>query len=407
MQDVGRLLHAAQRYETDMVSFLQNLVRRRSVNGVDTEAAVSDCAAEQARLLGFDAQQIAKDPQHPNVLISWGDGPDVFALIAHLDTVAAGDESQWSHPPFSAQIDAGRIYGRGTADNKAGLVCGLYTLALLRDLDLLDPTRHCALVAGVVDEEAGASSHLGVRYLLDQDHLAGTKGAIYTYTSDIVCVGHRGLLRLVIDAYGQAVHTGSSEWARGETGVNAVTGLADVLLHLETVTLPAQPHPAFDHLTLTITPGTIIEGGTFESMVPAHARAMIDVRLLPGQSADDILHQVNTICQKVANKRPGLRFDLTVKNNLPAAAIPINHPLTQTAQAYTRAVTGDPWPIRGAGPANEGYMLIEADIPTLCGFGPTGGGAHASDEWVEIASLPRTLAMYAGIVVDTLNEDTI
>ena len=51
----------------------------------------------------------------------------------------------------------------------------------------------------------------------------------------------------------------------------------------------------------------------------------------------------------------------------------------------------------GAGPGNEGFMLIEAGIPTLCGFGPTGGNAHAANEWVEIASLSNTVAMYAAI----------
>lgn len=48
-------------------------------------------------------------------------------------------------------------------------------------------------------------------------------------------------------------------------------------------------------------------------------------------------------------------------------------------------------------------MLIEAGIPTLCGFGPQGNGAHAPDEWVELASLPQTIAMYARIIRDYLN----
>jgi acetylornithine deacetylase/succinyl-diaminopimelate desuccinylase-like protein len=73
------------------------------------------------------------------------------------------------------------------------------------------------------------------------------------------------------------------------------------------------------------------------------------------------------------------------------------------AQKYTEAVTGRRWEIAGAGPANEGYMLIEAGIPTLCGFGPNGGNPHAPDEWVEIDSLPATLAMYGGIIHEYLN----
>ena len=75
---------------------------------------------------------------------------------------------------------------------------------------------------------------------------------------------------------------------------------------------------------------------------------------------------------------------------------PVDHPLVRVAEAQTKSWTGYAWPVAGAGPANEGYMMIEAGIPTLCGFGPTGGGAHAADEWMEIASLVPTMGMYCG-----------
>jgi acetylornithine deacetylase/succinyl-diaminopimelate desuccinylase-like protein len=48
-------------------------------------------------------------------------------------------------------------------------------------------------------------------------------------------------------------------------------------------------------------------------------------------------------------------------------------------------------------------MLIGAGIATLCGFGPTGGNPHAPNEWVEIASLPATATIFAGIIHDYLN----
>ena len=48
-------------------------------------------------------------------------------------------------------------------------------------------------------------------------------------------------------------------------------------------------------------------------------------------------------------------------------------------------------------------MLIQAGIPALCGFGPTGGNAHAPDEWVNIESLAATMAMYSGIITDVLS----
>ncbi|MCP4422677.1 MAG: M20 family metallopeptidase [Chloroflexi bacterium] len=397
------LLSFIQAQETEIVLFLQDLVRLRSVNGVDTETAVAQRILTEAKRLNLPAQLVAADPKRPNVVVKWGTGKTGFVLIGHMDTVAEGDHANWSHPPFGAVVENGRLYGRGAADNKAGIACALYTLAALRDLGLLDPTQFHVTLAGVVDEESGASSLLGVRHLLDEGFLA-VQGAIYTYTSDIICVGHRGLLRLQLHARGQSTHTGSGDWSRGEVGVNAVTGLAAVLLCLEELDLPAPSHPAFQQLGCKITPGTLFRGGEFESVVPAAATALVDIRLMPGQKVDGVLTAVQQTIDNITALRPGLSIASTIKNNLPGVAIPMDHPLVQIAQRQTKTFTGQAWPIAGAGPANEGYMLIQADIPTLCGFGPSGDNAHAPDEWVDIASLSTTIGMYVNIIRDYLQR---
>ncbi len=401
MLSVDRLKELAQKYQPPLVTFLQDLVRIPSVNGRDPEAPAAHRVAEEATKLGLEARLVAATPERPNVLIEWGEGPKGFALVGHLDTVAEGDPTAWSVPPLSAQVQGGRLYGRGTADNKAGIACGLYTIAALRDSGLLDPTEVHLTLAGVVDEESGASSPLGVRYLLDQG-LLKAMGAIYTYASDIICVGHRGLMRIILGATGKAIHTGSTAWSQGRGGVNAVTGLAAILVELERLRLPAPSHPAFEGLGCTLTPGTLFQGGEYESMVPAYAEAMIDVRLMPGQEDSEVLSAIQQVIDAETAQRPGLKVSIGVKNNVPGAAIPLDHPLVQAAQYYAHIITGREWSAMGAGPANEGYMLIGAGIPTLCGFGPHGDNAHAPNEWVDLASLPDTLAMYAGTIHDYL-----
>jgi acetylornithine deacetylase/succinyl-diaminopimelate desuccinylase-like protein len=403
MLDARALLSAAEQRQAEVVAFLQDLVRLPSVNGQDGESTVAQRVAEEAERLGLGAELAGAEQDRPNVLVHWGDGPAGFALIGHMDTVAEGDRSAWAHPPFGGTIENRRLYGRGAADNKAGIACGLYTLAVIGDCGLLDPAAARIMLAGVVDEESGASSQLGVRYLLDQGLLTA-RGAIYTYTSDIICVGHRGLLRLVLRANGQSIHSGSAAWSRGEGGVNAVTGLARILTRLEGLDIPAPAHPAFEGLGCTVTPGTLFRGGEFESMVPAQASATIDARLMPGQPAQEVLSHVERAVKEEEARRPGLTVTVEIKNNVPGAAIPSDHRLVEITRQYTRAITGREWPVAGAGPANEGYMLIEAGIPTLCGFGPTGDNAHAVDEWVELASLGQTIAMYAGIIRDYLND---
>lgn len=402
ISDISVLTSAARKYQPDLVSFLQDLVRIPTVNGRHPELALAVRIHEEANKLRLESHLVAFDPERPNVLVTYGTGADRFALIGHMDTVAEGEESNWSSPPFAADINYGRIIGRGAADNKAGIACGLYTLAVLRDLNLIDPSRQQGIVAGVVDEESGACSPLGVRHLLDSGELQA-RGAIYTYTSDIVCIGHRGLIRLELSAGGQSVHAGVAEWHNHTRGANAVTALANLLLRLEALNIPAISPPGFEHLGFTITPGTIFKGGSFPSIVPDSASAVVDIRLLPGQSSVEVIERIQEQIRTVEHERPKISFELKVLVDIPGAFIAKDHPLALLAQDYTEAATGRRWETAGAGPANEGYMLIGAGIPTLCGFGPTGGNPHAPDEWVEIESLPNTVAMFAGIIHDYLN----
>lgn len=85
-------------------------------------------------------------------------------------------------------------------------------------------------LACVVDEESGACSSIGVRYLLEQKLISGT-GAIYVYPGLNVTIGHRGLLRLTIAVTGENAHTGSAEWNTRKKGANAVSGYLDDLWH--------------------------------------------------------------------------------------------------------------------------------------------------------------------------------
>lgn len=401
-KNIEEVLSRAKSYQNDITSFLQDLVRISSVNGRDTERTVAERIAAEVEKLGFRSELKAKDPDRPNVLVSYGEGGKGFAIIAHIDTVAEGKHEDWKSAPFGADIRDGRIYGRGTADNKAGIAIGLYTMQIMRDLGMLDENEMHITLAGVVDEESGACSPLGVRYLLDEGLLTAD-GAIYAYASDIVCIGHRGLIRLEITTRGESVHAGLALWHNRVKGENAVMGLAEILLELENLKIRTEPVPGFEHLGFTITPGTLFTGGDYPSIVPNKAIAMVDIRLLPGQKKDAVLDAVNTVIETVKSRRTGLKVDISMLVDIPGAAIPKDHKLAAVAQTYTEIVHGRRWDIRGAGPGNEGYMLIGAGIPTLCGFGPSGDNAHAPNEWVDIESLPKTAAMFAGIISEYLS----
>jgi succinyl-diaminopimelate desuccinylase len=394
-----RLLSAAQERQPQVTAFLQDLIRIPSINGRDPEISVARRVVEEAERLRLTARLVAADPQRPNVLVELGQGPAGFALIGHLDTVAEGEHGDWQYPPFGGEIHDGWLYGRGAADNKAGVACALYTLAILRDLSLLDLSASRVILAGVTDEESGANSPLGLRHLLDQGLVEAT-GAIYTYAGDKIFIGHRGVLRVKVRATGEAIHTGRRAWHQKRQGINAGTSLMPATLALDNLDIPTSPHPAFPGLGCTVTV-TSFHCGDGDGVVPARAEAGIDVRLMPGQRSEDVLKTIRDVVEAKTPPELPVKIDVTV--DIPAAVIPADHRLVELARHWTRTITGKEWPAVGAGPANEGYMLIEAGVPTLCGFGPRGENAHARDERVELASLSQAVAMYVGLTSDYLS----
>jgi acetylornithine deacetylase/succinyl-diaminopimelate desuccinylase-like protein len=120
--------------------------------------------------------------------------------------------------------------------------------------------------------------------------------------------------------------------------------------------------------------------------------------------------EINTIIdgRKSNTKKDKLHATVTNKNNLPAVVIPQgrDHPL---ARACVGALTknghsAESIKIQACGPANESYMLMTKDIPTICGFGPVGGNPHGADEFVEISSLAETVQIYQQVVIDYIKN---
>ena len=112
-------------------------------------AKMLDTALETARNYGFETRNIdyyAGD-------ISMGSGEQTLGMLAHLDVVPAGEG--WTHDPFGGEIADGKIFGRGTIDDKGPALCALYAMRAVRDagVPLKDGVR---LILGC-DEEVGMS----------------------------------------------------------------------------------------------------------------------------------------------------------------------------------------------------------------------------------------------------------
>ena len=83
--------------------------------------------------------------------ISYGEGEQTLGMLAHLDVVPLGDG--WTHDPLGGEIEDGRLYGRGTTDDKGPALCALYALRAVKEAGI--PLKHGVRLILGCDEETG------------------------------------------------------------------------------------------------------------------------------------------------------------------------------------------------------------------------------------------------------------
>ena len=84
--------------------------------------------------------------------MEYGEGDEMIAVLGHLDIVPAGDG--WTYPPFEGRIADGKIYGRGTTDDKGPLIASLFALKAIKDAGI-KLKRRIRIIFGT-DEESGS-----------------------------------------------------------------------------------------------------------------------------------------------------------------------------------------------------------------------------------------------------------
>ena len=138
--------------EDALISFLQKLVQSNSENPPGNEQETAELIAEIMRDFGCSVQLQEVEPGRPNVIaILEGDEPDNVLFNGHTDTVKIGNTEKWTHDPLAGEIIDGYLFGRGSADMKAGLAAQVFAMKALADSGVA--RKRSAMFTGVIDEE--------------------------------------------------------------------------------------------------------------------------------------------------------------------------------------------------------------------------------------------------------------
>jgi succinyl-diaminopimelate desuccinylase len=389
----------------DMLAFTQALVRIATVN--PPGEFYRECAAliaNQLEEFGYAVETIPAHglPEHTtdypriNVIGALGTTDPVLHFNGHYDVVPPG--SGWTVDPFGGELRDGRLYGRGTCDQKAGIAASVYAVEAIRRAKIqLNGTIE---QSATPDEESGGFA--GVAYLCDSGRISNTRQRYVVITEPLdperVCIGHRGVYWFELTTIGRVGHGSMPGLA-----VNAAEQMARLvgafderlkpLLAQRTSQAPVEPPQAKSpSINLnSIHAGQAI-GGWQTPAVPDRCVAIFDRRFIHEESFDEVRDEIVRLldAQSVAYEiRDLMRVD-------PLLGDSRTH-LSQTAARVIRDVIGvEPNFIASPGTYDQKHVVRRAGIDECIAYGP--GRlvlAHQPDEYVAVADLVASAKVMA------------
>ena len=373
---------------TDLVAALVSIesVNPTLVPGAPGERAVADFVSGWLGRHGVNVMEIPSGrpgEDRPSLLCQVpGDGRGrSLVLYAHMDTVGGAGMPD----PFMPQVRDGALHGRGSYDMKGSLASIMRVAAELATA----PSAGDLWLMIVADEEADSR---GAAAALEELARRGVQpdACIVTEPSDLrLMLGHRGFATGVITTHGRAAHT-----ARRDEGVDAIAMMARVIVALEELDHEHQARPAHSLLGHGAIVVSRVSGGSELFTYPAACHAEFVWRVLPGETRASLTGQLERIF--AALKTRDKRFDATLtwtrwrEPMLIDPAAPIVTAVLEAAHATMGRAPEScaaPW-------WTDGALIQAAGIPVVI-YGPSGGGIHAADEWVDLqglAHLERVLA---------------
>ncbi len=338
------------------------------VSGAAGEAAIVRFLRNRLETAGFATLVVTpeKHPDRPS-LLAWHQGSrpgPTLLLNGHVDTVGVEDMPA----PFEARVEGDRLYGRGAADMKGG-VAGLMIAAE----EIAREDRGSVVLALVADEEDASLGTEAVIDRLGETGLAPDVAVVGEPTDLARTVSLRGFAVVEVEFAGRSAHS-----SLPVEGVNAVTHLGRLLGAVEEADAALQGRGVWL--------STVVAGGSAPFMIPARARATIERRTVPGETVEDAIGHVEQMLQGLRDGDESVSATARFLVGREAWQLDGSGPAHDFAELLDAALAGAPG--RREEPFAAPYwmeapLFQNAGIPAVV-CGPSGGGLHAVDEWVDL-----------------------
>jgi acetylornithine deacetylase len=286
-------------------------------------------------------------------------------LNAHMDTVGHGEMVD----PLLPRVEGNRMHGRGSYDMKGGLAAIMLAgaRALKRGLE------GDLVVAAVADEEVAS---LGTSALLND---LPDAAIVAEPTEMNVAIAHKGFVAFEIETRGTAAHG-----SRPDLGRDAIALMGDVLVRLRELDRSLRAKGSHSLLGSGSVHASVIEGGKEYSSYPERCLLSAERRTIPGET-------VELVEDEIAK----LLGDLDGGARVMFAREPFEVDAHEPIVELVRRHAGHP-DVAGVAYWADSALLAEAGVPAVV-FGPSGAGAHANTEWVDLEDVARCADVYLAV----------
>jgi acetylornithine deacetylase len=365
------------------LELLRALVRSPSTLGHERDA--QELVAAELADIGlspqmWDVGELGPGSSPP--LIDYTRRPNVTALRrgtgggrsltfnGHIDVVPVGVERNWSYDPWGAVVEDGRMYGRGAADMKAGVVAMLGALRVLRDV----PLRGRLCVETVIEEECTGNGAAACRARGPRTDAA----LIPEPFNHLALEAQVGVLWATVVVEGKAAHA-----ERADQADNAFLKALPVV---EAIRALEREVNADSGMRLNFNVG-MVRAGDWASSVPEECELSVRLAAPPGADLEAVKSRFEAAVAGARVEWRGFHAH--------GFSLSRDEPIFDVLGRAHSSVHGAPLEyLAFTGTTDARAFVVHDDTPATC-YGPIGGNLHAPDEWVDLASVRDTTLVLA------------
>jgi acetylornithine deacetylase/succinyl-diaminopimelate desuccinylase-like protein len=429
--------------QDETTGLLAELVRFNTVNPPGNERPAIEHLERYLSEAGFETEVLGTSESRPNLIANLHgpqEGP-TLVFLGHVDTVLA-DASEWSHDPWSGDVEGGFLWGRGALDMKSQVAAEAVAGASLARTGWR-PARGTLRLVFVADEETGGD--VGAQWLCKEhpekvrcDMLLNEGGGeVFEYDGQRrygVCCAEKGIFRFTITATGSAGHA-----SLPKTGDNALLKLGPVLQKLAAAGPsfnvtdgpaallrglgqdPGDPAAALEQigalqpalltfiepmLGVTLTP-TMAHASDKVNVIPSRASLKVDCRVPPGLGEAEARARIREVLGEL-HDQVQIRFTETVTGNQSLIDTPLmdtierwiaaSDPGAATVPVILPGFSDSRW-FREAFPDCVAYGFFPQRHQTLLQAAPL---VHNADERIDVRDLGFAATCYADLATELL-----